>query len=113
MSSHPGSTVTLTLDGLVAGTTTADAAGAWSFAIAPALADGQHSATATASDAGGTSPASPVVSFTIDTRPDTPDDPTPPADGCGCGAGSGDASWMLAGLALLAGITSRRRRMLA
>jgi MYXO-CTERM domain-containing protein len=109
---QPGSTVTLTLDGLVAGTTAADTAGAWSIAIAPALADGQHSATATASDAGGTSPASAAVSFTIDTQPDTPDDPTPPTQGCGCGAGSGDASWLLAALALWAGIASRRRRVL-
>jgi MYXO-CTERM domain-containing protein len=54
------------------------------------------------------------VRFTLDTTPD-PTDPTDPTDpsvpggGCGCAAGPGDASWLLAGLALLAGVVSRRR----
>ncbi|MCY1073568.1 kelch repeat-containing protein [Archangium lansingense] len=105
---QPGSTVTLTVDGSVAGTTTADATGSWSFTPASALADGPHTVTATASDPGGTSAASPPASFTVD----PPDNPGTPAGGCGCAAGSGDGSWLLAGLTLLAGAVSRRRRLL-
>jgi MYXO-CTERM domain-containing protein len=107
---QPGSTVTLTLDGTVAGTTTADTAGAWSLTLDSALADGPHTVTATASDTGGTSPASAPVSFTVDTTPGTP---SVPVGGCGCAAGPGDASWLLVGLALLAGVVSRRRGLLA
>ncbi len=101
---QPGSTVTLTVDGSVAGTTPVDAAGTWSFTPASALADGPHTVTATASDVGGTSAASAPVSFTVATAP-------PAGSGCGCGAGPGDGSWLLAGLALLAGVASRRRRL--
>jgi MYXO-CTERM domain-containing protein len=100
---QPGSTVTLTLDGSVAGTTTADSAGAWSLTPSSALADGQHTATATASDTGGTSAASTPVSFTVA--------PPSPPGGCGCAGGPGNASGLLAGLAMLAGLASRRRRL--
>ncbi|MFY0563288.1 kelch repeat-containing protein [Archangium lansingense] len=105
---QPGSTVTLTVDGSVAGTTTADATGSWSFTPTSALADGPHTVTATASDPRGTSTASPPASFTVDPS----DNPGTPAGGCGCAAGSGDGSWLLAGLTLLAGAVSRRRRLL-
>ena len=110
---QPGSTVTVTLDGSEVGTVTADAAGAWSFTPASVLAEGEHTVSATASDTGGTSPASAPVRFTVDTTPDTPETPDVPDGGCGCAAGPGDASWMLGALALLGGVVSRRRRLLA
>jgi MYXO-CTERM domain-containing protein/uncharacterized delta-60 repeat protein len=103
----PDSTVSLSLDGAVIGTATTDATGSWSFTPTLALADGPHTVTATASDTNGTSAASAPVSFTVDT---TPEEPMPPAEGCGCAAGPGDASWLLGGLALLAGVVSRRRQ---
>ncbi|WP_309888308.1 Ig-like domain-containing protein [Archangium sp.] len=106
---QPGSTVAVTLDGSGVGTTPVDAAGLWTFTPASSLAEGPHTVAATASDSGGTSPASDTVRFTVDTLPD---EPTSPGGGCACAAGSGEASWLLAGLALLAGV-SRRRRPLA
>jgi hypothetical protein len=56
------------LDGTtVLGTTTANGSGAWSF-TSPALSEGSHSLTATATDvAGNTSSASASVTFEIDT----------------------------------------------
>jgi MYXO-CTERM domain-containing protein len=107
---QPGSTVIVTLDGMVAASVTADASGTWAFITSSDLADGEHAVSATASDAGGTSPASATVRFTVDTTPDTPD---APGGGCGCAAGPGDASWLLGALALLGGAVSRRRRTLA
>jgi MYXO-CTERM domain-containing protein len=104
-SAEPGSTVTLTLDGAVAGTVTADPAGTWLFTPASDLADGEHTVFATATGAGGTSLASPPVSFIVDTA----DEPAVPKDS-GCSAGPGDASWMLPGMLLLAGLAARRRR---
>ena len=56
--------VTLTEAGLVLGTTTADATGAWSFT--PALTDGAHAITASETDAAGNE-ASASISFTLDT----------------------------------------------
>ncbi len=109
----PGSTVTVKVDGSAVGTTTADASGSWSLTLASRLSEGPHTVTATASDAGGTSPASAPVSITVHTTPDTPGEPTNPRGGCACAAGPGDASWLLAGLALLAGVVSRRRRAVA
>jgi MYXO-CTERM domain-containing protein len=107
---EPGTTITLTLDGAVAGTVTTAATGAWSFTPTAALADGAHTVFATATGAGGTSPASATVSFTVTTaKPPGNDD----GGGCGCGAGEGDASWMLAGMSLLAALAARRRRFLA
>ncbi|MFL5345808.1 MAG: adventurous gliding motility protein AgmC [Hyalangium sp.] len=65
-----GSTVTVYVDGVVVGTTTANASGAWSFTPATALADGTHSVRATATDAAGnTGPFSNTNSFTVDTTP--------------------------------------------
>jgi MYXO-CTERM domain-containing protein len=106
---QPGSTVTVLLDGSAVGTVTAEATGAWSFTPDSALPEGEHTVSATAMDLGGTSPASTPVRFTIDTGLD----PIIPGGGCACAAGPGDASWLLAGLALLAGVASRRRRLLA
>jgi MYXO-CTERM domain-containing protein len=70
---EPGSTVTVSIDGSTACTAVADAAGAWACSVNPALGTGSHTLTATANDAAGnTSPASPTVTFTVDTStPDT------------------------------------------
>ena len=65
-----GSTVTVIVDGVVVGTTTANASGAWSFTPPAALADGTHSVNATATDAvGNTSAQSNTNTFTVDTTP--------------------------------------------
>ncbi|HEX8704183.1 MAG TPA: Ig-like domain-containing protein, partial [Myxococcaceae bacterium] len=65
---EPNSTVTVIVDGAPVGTTTADAAGNWTFTPAEPLADGPHSVRATATDAAGnTSPASNTNTFTVDT----------------------------------------------
>ncbi|XXF75166.1 Ig-like domain-containing protein [Myxococcaceae bacterium GXIMD 01537] len=77
---EPGSLVTVTVDGTVVGTVTADGAGNWSLPSGP-LTDGPHTVSATATDAAGnTSPASPSVPFVVDTHaPDTSFVSTPPA----------------------------------
>jgi uncharacterized delta-60 repeat protein len=63
-----GFTVTVYIDGGIAGTTTADGAGAWSFTPAAPLADGTHMVAATETDGfGSTSLPSNAVSFTVDT----------------------------------------------
>src|SRR5690606_18305835 len=67
---EPSSTVTVTIDGVVAGTTTADAAGSWTFTPSSPLGEGPHTVTATATDAAGNeSPQSSAVTFTIDSVP--------------------------------------------
>jgi len=64
------STVTVIVDGITLGTTTASASGAWSFTPASALATGSHTARATAADAAGNvSVSSNTNTFTIDTTP--------------------------------------------
>jgi hypothetical protein len=64
----PGSTVTVSLDGTVAGTALANGSGAWSFTPSIPLAEGAHTLTAQASDmAGNTGPISSPLSFTVDT----------------------------------------------
>ncbi|MDC0714124.1 Ig-like domain-containing protein [Stigmatella sp. ncwal1] len=63
-----GSTVTVIVDGVPIGTTTANASGAWSFTPTAPLADGSHTVKATATDAvGNTSPESNTHTFIIDT----------------------------------------------
>ncbi|SDT12986.1 Ig-like domain-containing protein [Microlunatus soli] len=77
-----GTTVEVTVDGDVIGTTTVDEDGNWSLPVPAPLADGDHTATATQTDpAGNTSGESEPVAFTIDTT--APDAPviTTPADG--------------------------------
>lgn len=65
---EPGTTVTVVIDGMPAGTVVADAQGRWSFTPATALMDGMHTVSATARDAGGNvSPSSTPVSFSTDT----------------------------------------------
>jgi MYXO-CTERM domain-containing protein len=64
---EPGSTITVIVDGTAVGTTTADAAGNWSFTQIIGLTNGQHTVTATATDAAGnTSPQSNTNTFTVD-----------------------------------------------
>jgi hypothetical protein len=67
---EPGSRVVVRLNGAVAGTAMADAAGAWSLAPDTTLTEGLHQAAATATDnAGNTSPDSEERGFTVDTMP--------------------------------------------
>ena len=67
------STVTVFLDGNAIGTTVTDTGGNWSFET-PALAEGGHNFTATATDvAGNESPVSTTFDLTVDTvAPDAP-----------------------------------------
>jgi hypothetical protein len=68
------STVTIYLNGNAVGTTTADAAGNYTYTFNPALADGSYAITVTATDAAGnTSAQSPALNITIDAAaPATP-----------------------------------------
>ncbi len=81
---EPGSSVLLTIGGDTYGPVTADGSGNWSITVSPALADGDHTATATATDAAGNeSPASGDVDFNVDTTaPAAPtiDDPNNSVD---------------------------------
>ena len=76
------STVTVYLDGSVAGTATADASGAWSYTPTTVLADGAHAVVATATDAAGnTGSQSSANGFTVDTTPPAAPVVSAPADG--------------------------------
>lgn len=62
-----GSTVTLVVDGVGVGTTTANASGTWVF-LQPPLAEGSHTVTSQASDgAGNSSESSGAHTFMVDT----------------------------------------------
>ena len=66
-SAEPGSTVTVVIDGIVAGTALTDASGKWTFVPTTALGNGPHTVLARAKDpAGNTGPDSPVNTFTVD-----------------------------------------------
>ncbi len=79
---EPGSTVEVFVDGISQGTTTADGTGNWTLTPATPLPDGDHTATATATDAvGNTSPESTPVTFAIDTTAPAAPAITSPADG--------------------------------
>ncbi|MFV3077980.1 beta strand repeat-containing protein, partial [Niveispirillum fermenti] len=69
-----GTIVTILVDGVPAGTTVADAAGAWNFTFTSALQDGNRTITAVATNGYGVnSPVSEPLAVTIDTvAPDTP-----------------------------------------
>ncbi|MBW8686961.1 Ig-like domain-containing protein [Chitinophaga rhizophila] len=72
---EPNSTVTIYVDGKVAGTVTADGNGDYSYTITPALADGEYNVTATSTDAAGnTSRPSTTLNIIVDTK--APDAPT-------------------------------------
>ena len=63
-----GSTVSVYLDGILAGTALADGSGNWTFTPSSPLADGPHTVYATATDAAGnTSANSNTNAFTVDT----------------------------------------------
>lgn len=63
-----GSTVTVVLDGNVAGTATADASGNWTRTLSSALSEGAHSVQARATDAAGNvGTLSTARAFTVDT----------------------------------------------
>jgi MYXO-CTERM domain-containing protein len=70
---EPGSTVTVLVDGVVVGTTTANAEGNWTFTPTVPLSEGPHTVTVTATDAAGnTSAPSTGTAITVDTTaPDT------------------------------------------
>jgi uncharacterized protein (TIGR03382 family) len=77
-----GSTVTVIVDGVSVGTTTANAAGTWTLTPATALADGPHTVSATATDAAGnTSASSNTNTFIVDTTPPAAPVVQTPADG--------------------------------
>jgi MYXO-CTERM domain-containing protein len=64
---EPGSIVTVIVDGVSVGTTTADPDGNWDFTQTPGLSNGQHTVTAEAMDAAGNiSPRSNTNTFTVD-----------------------------------------------
>ncbi|WP_191236977.1 Ig-like domain-containing protein [Cobetia marina] len=73
-SAEIGSTVTVTHNGEVIGTTIADSNGTWSFTPATGFADGEHVFSVTATDAAGNeSPTSGEFTLTVDTTaPDAP-----------------------------------------
>ncbi|MFL5347471.1 MAG: adventurous gliding motility protein AgmC [Hyalangium sp.] len=77
-----GSTVTVIVDGVTVGTSTADSSGNWSFTPTTPLADGSHTVSATATDAAGnTSPSSATNTFTVDTSLPSAPVVLTPADG--------------------------------
>ncbi len=71
---EPGSTVTIIIDGVAVGTTTADAAGSWNYTPTSPLSEGSHEVKARATDpAGNDGPVSGGRTFSIQdsTRPET------------------------------------------
>jgi outer membrane protein OmpA-like peptidoglycan-associated protein len=75
---EPGSTVTVTENGVTLCTAVTDASGNWSCTPTTPLANGPHAITATTTDpAGNTSPASPTRDFTVDPDADTDGDGIP------------------------------------
>ncbi len=76
------STVTIFVDGVANGTTTADAAGNWSYTPAVNLGDGPHTLRAICTDAAGNNSAgSGNISLTIDTTPPSVSSVSVPANG--------------------------------
>ncbi len=63
----PGSTVSIAIDGVARGATTAGAFGGWSIPVTTALDDGLHDLAAVALDGAGNL-GTDVASFTVDTR---------------------------------------------
>ncbi|MBK1840759.1 DUF4347 domain-containing protein [Azospirillum sp. YIM B02556] len=68
---EPNSTVTIILDGVAAGTTTADTDGRWSFTVTTPLADGTHGVRAMVTDTAGNAAQSGILTWTVDTRSPT------------------------------------------
>jgi hypothetical protein len=73
-SAEPHSTITIFVDGIPIGNTTADGTGSFSFTAPSPISDGQHTESTRATDAAGNeSPMSNPNPFTIDTtKPSTP-----------------------------------------
>ncbi len=70
---EPNSTVTVSVDGVIVCTTTADAQGSFSCVPSSPLSDGPHTVSATATNSSGVGGASTSVPFTVDTtRPGAP-----------------------------------------
>ncbi|WP_224366229.1 adventurous gliding motility protein AgmC [Hyalangium versicolor] len=79
---EPNSTVTVIVDGVVVGTTTANASGNWTFTPTTPLADGPHTVKARATDpAGNTGSDSNTNTFTMDTVPPAAPVVVTPANG--------------------------------
>jgi hypothetical protein len=98
---EPGSIVTVAVDGEEQGTIQADGMGAWNFSLPTGLEKGEHTLSATATDAAGNVSPPSIRTFTV--SGDT-------SGGCsGCAAGSGEPSLVLLGLAVLKRLLSRRR----
>ena len=75
-------TVSIVIDGVAVGTTSANGAGSWSYAIGTALSAGTHTVRATATDAAGnTSPDSPTNTFTVDATAPSVTSVSVPANG--------------------------------
>lgn len=80
-SAEPNATVTVTLNGMVAGTALADGNGAWTFTPSMALPLGANTASASQTDvAGNTGPSSAPTSFALE-APNPPPVITTPTDG--------------------------------
>ncbi|WP_158625546.1 Ig-like domain-containing protein [Corallococcus carmarthensis] len=99
-----GSTVVLSVDGNVIGSTRANSDGTWRFELAEGLSSGSHTLVASAVDTeGNQGPASAPTAFTI-TLPSTQPQPE---EGGGCTAAPASAvSWM----AVAVGLSALRRR---
>ena len=79
LTAEPNSTVSLYLDGGWIDDIQVDAQGTASYTFTRWIYDGQHTLTATETDAlGDTSDPSPGVTFAVDTQPSTPQQPEPP-----------------------------------
>ena len=80
----PGDTISLFVDGVLAGTGVVDGNGNYSITPSSPIADGAHNITSQATNVAGlTGPASNPLSITIDSTP--PATPTTPADMTCCG----------------------------
>ncbi|MCB9596210.1 MAG: hypothetical protein H6719_26040 [Sandaracinaceae bacterium] len=64
----PGASVEVSIDGAVVATVTADASGHWTYASAADLGEGEHTVSASTTDAAGRT-ASDTHTFTVDTTP--------------------------------------------
>jgi hypothetical protein len=98
-STEPNAVISVTVDGIVGGSVTAAADGAWSWTAPSTIASGSHPITVTATDAAGNrSTASPTVTMIVapagsggGTTP--PPAPAPsPAPGGGSGGGSSNSA---------------------
>ena len=66
-STEPNLTVTVKIDGITVGTTTANSLGAWSFTPSTPLSNGPHTVNASTTDVSGNPGTSSTIPFTVDT----------------------------------------------